>query len=313
MVFVAAMATTMAERLASEYYEPRALADLQARAWAELGNARRVANDSNRAEADISRALARAEAGTGDPRLLARLMDLTASLYTAQRRFDDALQLLEMAHYLYEREGEEHAMGRALIKKGIATGHALDSEQAVQLLAQGLALVDARQDPKLILAAVHNLIWFCVDCGRLDEASRLLSESRDLYSAHAEHLDVLKARWMDGRIAAGFGDDEEAEQAFLEVRAGFEAAELSYDAALVSLDLAAVWLRSGRTSDIRSLIDEMLAIFRARNIRREAIGALLMLREAFEMDRATVGLLRNVASELQRLDREPARRTRAEP
>jgi hypothetical protein len=56
----------------------------------------------------------------------------------------------------------------------------------------------------------------------------------------------------------------------------------------------------------------MLAIFRARNIRREAIGALLMLREAFEKDRATVTLLRNVASELQRLDREPARRARPE-
>ena len=312
MVLVAALATTLAERLQPELYETEILADLQARAWAELGNARRVANDPNGSEADIAHALERSGYGTGDPLLLARLMDLTASLYTAQRRFADAFQLLDMAYQLYQGEGERHFAGRTLIKKGIATGHALDPEQAVQLLGQGLSLVDGSQDPKLVLAAVHNLIWFFVECGRLDEASRLLVKSRDLYTAHAEQLDELKVRWVEGRIAAGFEFEEEAERAFLEVRAGFAEIDLPYDAALVSLDLAVIWLHRGWTSQIRGLIDETLAIFRARGIRREAIGALLMLREAFEKDRATVALLRNVASKLQRLEHEPGLRSVAE-
>ncbi|HVR97288.1 MAG TPA: hypothetical protein VMW27_11785 [Thermoanaerobaculia bacterium] len=312
MVMVAALATTLAERLRPEPYEVQMLADLQARAWAELGNARRVANDPNGSEADISRALERAGHGTGDPLLLARLMDLTASLYTAQRRFAEAFQLLDMAYLLYQGGGERHYAGRALIKKGIATGHALDPEQAVQLLGQGLSLIDGGEDPKLVLAAVHNLIWFFVECGRLEEASRLLVKSRDLYTAHAERLDELKVRWVEGRIAAGFEFQEEAEKAFLEVRAGFAEIDLPYDAALVSLDLAVIWLDRGWTSQIRGLIDETLAIFRARGIRREAIGALLMLREAFEKDRATVALLRNVASKLQRMEQDPALRSHAE-
>lgn len=312
MVLVAALATTLAERLQSGLYETEILADLQARAWAELGNARRVANDPNRSEADIAHALERSGHGTGDPLLLARLMDLTASLYTAQRRFKEAFQLLDMAYQLYQGEGERHFAGRTLIKKGIATGHALDPEKAVQLLGQGLLLVDGSQDPKLVLAAVHNMIWFFVECGRLEEASRLLVKSRDLYTAHAERLDELKVRWVEGRIAAGFEFEKEAEQAFLEVRAGFAEIDLPYDAALVSLDLAVIWLHRGWTSQIRGLIDETLSIFRARGIRREAIGALLMLREAFEKDRATVALLRNVASRLQRLEHEPGLRSIAE-
>ncbi len=312
MVLVAALATTLAERLQPELYETEILADLQARAWAELGNARRVANDPNGSEADIARALEQAGYGTGDPLLLARLMDLTASLYTAQRRFTEAFQLLDMAYQLYQGEGERHFAGRTLIKKGIATGHALDPEKAVQLLGQGLLLVDGSQDPKLVLAAVHNLIWFFVECGRLEEASRLLVKSRDLYTAHAERLDELKVRWVEGRIAAGFEFEKEAERAFLEVRAGFAEIDLPYDAALVSLDLAVIWLHRGWTSRIRDLIDETLSIFRARGIRREAIGALLMLREAFEKDRATVALLRNVASRLQLLEHEPGLRSGAE-
>jgi tetratricopeptide (TPR) repeat protein len=288
------------------------VADLQAQAWAELGNARRIANDPNGAEADLATALERARQGTEDPLLLARLMDLTASLYTAQRRFADAFQLLDWVFQIHEREGDAHSAGRALIKKGISCGYALDTEQAVRLFGQGLRLIEPLHDPKLVLSAVHSLIWFLVDGGRLEAASRLLVESRELYAVHAERLDRIKVHWVEGRIAAGIGDDDTAERAFLEVRRDYEEAELPYDAALVSLDLAALWLRGGRSSEIRSLIDETLAVFRARKIRREAIGALLMLREAFEKDRATVALLRNVASELQRLEREPARRARAE-
>jgi hypothetical protein len=312
MVQVAALAATLAERLDPQQYEPGALADLQAQAWAELGNARRIANDPNQAEIDFGRALERASHGTGSPLLFARLMDLTASLYTAQRRFEDAFQLLDWVYCIYKREGDAHSAGRALIKKGISTGYALDAEQAVQLLGQGLQLIDSGRDPKLVLAAVHSLIWFLVDSNHLETASRVLVKSRDLYTAHAERLDELKVRWVEGRIAAGFEFEEEAEQAFLEVRAGFAEIDLPYDAALVSLDLAVIWLHRGWTTQIRGLIDETLSIFRARGIRREAIGALLMLREAFEKDRATVALLRNVASRLQRLEHEPGLRSGAE-
>ena len=42
-------------------------ADLEARAWAEFGNAHRVADDEVTAEADLAHALARSSQGTGDP------------------------------------------------------------------------------------------------------------------------------------------------------------------------------------------------------------------------------------------------------
>jgi hypothetical protein len=307
MVLLASLAVSLSSQLDAGTGVPEALADLQARGWAELGNARRIANDPNGAEADLAQALRLASQGTGSPLLLAQLMDYTASVYTAQRRFDESFRLLDWVYAINHGLGETHAAGRALISKGIVAGYALASEESVRLLAQGLALIDAHRDPKLALAAVHSLISFLVEAGHLSLADRLLLESRPLYNAHAERLDVLKVLWLEGRIASGLGDEETAEMAYREVRAGYESVELPYDAALASLDLAAIWLQRGRTSEVKDLVDETVAIFRARNIRREAIAALLMLREALQKEQATVALLRTVASELQRLEREPAR------
>jgi tetratricopeptide (TPR) repeat protein len=308
MVAAASLAVGLAEAISPEVAGPLVLADLQARAWAERGNARRIADDLPGAEADLARALEKTSHGTGDPRLLARLMNLTASLRTDQRRFEEAFQLLDWVYGIQRDLGESHEAGRALISKSNAAAYALDLDEAVRLLGQGLALVNADREPGLVLAAVHNLLSHLVDSGQIPEARRVFRESRDLYAAYGGPIENLKARWLEGRIASGLGDSMEAERAFLDVRRGFEQADLPYDMALVALDLAALWLEQGRNREIQVLLDKTVIIFQVRDIRREAVAALLMLREAFERDCATAAMLRTVAAELQRLEGQPVRR-----
>lgn len=308
MVTATSLAVGLAEGISPEVAGPLALADLQARAWGERGNARRIADDMPGAEADLARALKRVAEGTGDPRLLARLMDLTASLRTDQRRFGEAIELLDWVYGLHREIGESHEAGRALIHKSNVAAYALDLDEAVRLLGQGLALIDADREPGLALAAVHNLLSHLVDSGQIPEARRVFRESRALYAAFGGPIENLKARWLEGRIELGLGHSAEAEQAFLDVRSGFEQSDLPYDMALVALDLAALWLEQGRNREIQVLLDQTVKVFQARSIRREAIAALLMLREAFERERATAALVRTVAAELQRLESQPVRR-----
>jgi len=305
MVAATSLAVGLAEGISPELRGPCQLADLQARALAERGNARRVADDLQRAEADLAAAHERARQGTGDPRLLARLLDLTASLRTDQRRFKEAAQLLDWVYGIYMDLGESHDAGRALISKSNTAFYALDLDEATRLLGQGLSLIDANRDPRLVLAAVHNLLFHLVEAGEIERAEELLHQSRELYRAYGGKMDRLKVRWMEGRIAFRLGDQTRAEEAFSEVRSGLREVGLLYDMALVSLELAAVWLEQGRTREIQVLLDETVATFQARGIRREAIAALLMLREAIARERATAVLLRTVASELQRLEAEP--------
>jgi len=300
MVLAASLAVQLAEHMGANP-EP-GMADLQARAWAELGNAQRVSDNLRAAEGSLAHAL---RCASGEPLLLARLMDLTASLYIDQRRFEEANRLLDWVYAIYQHEGDSHAAGRALVSRGTAAGYAFESERAVQYLSEGLRQIDPVRDPRLALAAVHNLLWNLVDCGRLAEAQALLGHARKLLTAYGERFDKLRARWLEGRIAAGLGDDETAERAFRRVRKGLQDAELPYDVAIVSLDLAGIWLRQGRISELRQLINEMVAVFRNNGIRREALGALLMFKEALQKDQATEILLRTVTAEVWHLERFP--------
>ena len=65
-------------------------------------------------------------------------------------------------------------------------------------------------------------------------------------------------------------------------------------------DLAALWLKQGKTEQVKKLVLETLEVFRSRYVARESIGALLMLRDALERNLASLELLQMVAQVLER-------------
>jgi len=310
MVLLAERAVAVAAELDPMVYGRELVADMRARALAELGNAHRVADDLEAAERALQGAIEWSARGTQDPLLLVRIMDLTASLCGYQRRFPEALVLLEAVYTLYERHGDRHNAGRSLISKGLYTGYSNAPERAVELITAGLAMIQPARDPKLVISAVHNLIGFMADCGRFEEAQRLLKCSRPAYFAEGDRLNLLKLRWLEGRIAAGLGRLRRAEKAFLDVRANLEETGLGYHAALVSLDLAAVWLRQEKTEEARAQIEELVVTFRARRIAREALAAMLLLKESFQADRLTLTLIHSVRTYLKGLEGLPGLRAR---
>jgi hypothetical protein len=296
MVLLAERASAIAADLDPLAYGPELTADLRARCFAELGNAYRVADDVEAAERALRRAGEESAQGTQDSLLLARIMDLTASLRGAQRRFGEALELLDAVYQLYERHGDRHNAGRALISKGLYTGYDNDPEEAVRLLSVGLTLIHPASDPKLVISAVHNLITFLADGGRFREAQRLLRRTRPYYYAEGDHLNLIKLRWLEGKIAAGLGRLPSAERSLLQARQELEGAGLYYHAAVASLDLAAVWLSQGKSAETRALVENLVATFRARRIARESLAALVLLKEALDLDRAEpIALLRAVS------------------
>lgn len=305
MVLLAERAVSAAESVDPNEYGRELVADLRARAFAELANAHRVSDDLESAERLLRRAVEHSARGTQDPLLLARIMRLTAALRSAQRRFDEALSLLDACYTIYERHGDRSNAGRALISKGLYIGYDNDPESAIRFLEAGLSMINPVTDPKLVLSAVHNLVGFLADCGRFAEARRILGRARPAYVSEGDRLALIKMRWLEGRVAAGLGETKKAEQAFLEVQRDLEHAGLSYHVALVSMDLADIWLQSGRTSEVRDLVEGIVSIFRARRIAREALAALLLLREALAMDRVSLELLRTVQGHIKRLEAQP--------
>ena len=305
MLELANMAAILADQQDPSIHGARRIADLRCRAWAALGNAYRVADELESSEWALGRAAELHLQGTGDEVLAARLLDLQASLCGAQRRFPAAMEALDAVYSLHRRRGDNHLAGRALLKKGIYTGHANNPEGAVRLLTQALSLIDDERDPQLTLSAIHNIAWFLVDCGRFRQARAMVWENRGRYEQHGGRIDRVKLRWLQGLIDAGMENVASAEQALVEARQGLDEAGLRYHSALSGLDLASILLRQRRGSEAREMVLESTGVFLELRIQREAMGAVLMLRQTFEAGVEAKVLLDQVILFLRRLEHDP--------
>jgi hypothetical protein len=234
--------------------------------------------------------------------LLARVADLLASLLAYQRRFPEGRELLAIVYRIHAEAGDRHLAGRALISQGNFAAWEGFPGQALPLLRRGFDLLDPERDPKLFVQAIWNMLSNLVGMCRFRSARRLLWRSRMVF---AEVIEPHRLRWLEARIFAGLSDVRRAEAAFQQARAGFVEQGQVYPAALVGLDLAALWARQGRVKDVFELAEEMIVTFRALRIAREAVAALLVLKRACQYGGALVALIDTASDLLRNLERQP--------
>jgi tetratricopeptide (TPR) repeat protein len=300
------LALRIATQLDSGRYGESAVATAQTRGWAYLGNARRVLGDLEGAEKAFRRAEFHFRQSHLDPMDEALLVHFRASLRLDQRRFADALALLEEALAVYREIGDDHHIGRVLMTRGLSLLYGGEPEKAAESYRESLVLFDEVRDSRLRFCCCKDLLYCLSEAGRAAEAATLLPEVKALATEVGAGLDLVRLRWIEGRIAAALGRAGEAESAYRATQDELLAARLPYDAALVTLDLAALLLQQGRGNEARSLAEEMLPIFQARQIHREALAALAVFQRAAEMDGLTVALLKETASRIRSASAPPA-------
>jgi tetratricopeptide (TPR) repeat protein len=298
------VAVEVARALDPGVYGERQVADFQARAWGELGNALRAADDLWEAQQAFEQAFDVLERGTGAAALAARLHDLHASLLGTQRRFQLAFMALDVVRDLYLEVGDTHAAGRVLLKKAVYLQSDGQPEEALKVHRQGVSWLDESRDPELSFIALKNHVGFLVDCGRFREAKRLLFRNRHRRDS-AGRMPAVKLLWLEGRIRYGLGELEAAAAALREAKQSLEEAGLGFAAALASLDAAMVAMRQGRTAEAERLVTDAAAVFAALGIHREALSAVRLLQEAFERRKATLLLVERTAAFLRELENNP--------
>ena len=286
-------------------YSPCEMADLQAWAWSELGNAYRRNDDFHESENALAKAIVARNAGSGDLLIHARLLDVLASLRTDQRRYDEAHRLLDLVIGLYQEVGETHLAGRALISQGSGLFYDGKAPQAAALYKKALTLLDPKRDPQLVANARQALLDAMAANGEYAEAAKLLLKSGLREAFAGEPVSYLKVRWVEGRIFAGLGKLDRASTAFADARDSFIEHGLEYEGALVGLEHVAVLLQQGRLDEVERLASEALEIFEILDIQREAVRAVAYLRKVCAARKATVELVREVVSFLERLERRP--------
>jgi tetratricopeptide (TPR) repeat protein len=295
---LAELGVEVADRLDPGVYGAGPVNDLRARAWATRGNALRLRSDLRQASNCLTRALKLLEHGTGDPLEEARVCELFAVLRSNQSRIHLAVRLQERAIRLYRRADHRERLGKAMVDLASYNALAGDRDHAIALIEKALQYTDSERDPHTVLAARHNLAVFLQESGRLREALDVLALARSLYEKLGDRRNLLRMRWLEGRLARDLGDAVRAENAFEEVyRAVIDQSPIF--AAEVALDLALLYLDTGREADVPAVVVGVERVFRANDIERDALAAWLVLSEAVDRRRLHKALIEDVAARLQ--------------
>ncbi len=287
------------------------LYDLFARAVAYRANAERAkgnllaAGDTLRSARGLIR-----NKGVTDPEVYAEVDWIEGALRKDQRQFKEAEELLVRAVNLYGLTGTKEEAAQPLITLGLLYYDLGDYRQATEVTKVAVEMMSPKAAPRSYLCARHNLALFLAESGDYGTAEEILHEDKRLYRRFPDLWTNLRQSWLKGKIAWGLGDLAEAERLLGEVRNGFILQNIGYDAAMVSLDLALIYVQQKRAPELKQLADEMHRIFAAGDVHREAMAALLLFEDAVREERLTAENVEDLAGYLKRARSNPGLRFR---
>jgi len=273
---------------------------LVALASACMANARRAGGELREAEEHFQYVrYVVTHQGVTDPWVVAQIDHLEGSLRKDQRRFSQAEALLARAVMLFRLSGSRVEAARVLLTLGSTYFSQGLLSRAIETVGAALRDLPVETEPRLFLYGRHNLAVYMAEAGRYREAADLLRVDADLYERFSDPWLRLHVSWLQGKIAAGVGDVAAAERRFTETRDGFVRQGIGYDAAMVSLDLALLYLQEGRTGEVRRVAEEMVPVFSAQDVHREATAALLLFQDAARREAVTAEMVREVGAYLE--------------
>jgi tetratricopeptide (TPR) repeat protein len=229
---------------------------------------------------------------------------MEASLRRAQRLFPQALKL----HDLALKVARPEEIGFILLNKSATLEQKGDFEASIDVLDEAAHIINGELQPRLRCVLRFNQAANLSRLGRAREAAEIVPEVRELAERLRNDLDLVRTLWLEGNVAAGLGRRESAVANLEQVRRAFEDRKLPYDYALASLDLALLYREEARFAEIQALAGEILVIFEAQGVHREAIAAVILFQEAAKKEQVTTELVRRLADYLRRAEREPGLR-----
>jgi tetratricopeptide (TPR) repeat protein len=255
--------------------------DMRAKAWAILGNCRRLAADLDGAREAIAEAWRLNEEGAGDPLDKAQIWSCDASYARAIGELETAETILEKALSLYLAAGDAHLQGRTLIQMGKTIGY-VDPDRGIAHLEHGLQLINPVREPRLELCAQHALAHFLAESGRPRQALAILDRARPLYGQFPDDWVQLRLHWLQGRIAHALEQFGEAAHILRQVQEDFRAWDLHRDFLLVSIDLAEAHVAAGETATARRRLAEVTPLLTSWSSHRNALAAWLLFQKTLE-------------------------------
>lgn len=244
--------------------------DLQAEVWTAIANARRRAAEWKRAHQALANAEQHLKAGTGDLRLKAGLLSISASTLADKGQVSEALAALEECKAIYDGLSEWALLARTLVKEAnVLAG----TEPAGGLVALDHAspLIPA-EDSYLTLLAELLRVECLIELGKPSEALQAYRRCSRLFTACPRTRMRIRGRFTGARLLDALGFTPQAERLFGEVIDQDVEHELYKDAFLDLLYLYGRYVQAGESEKAahvcrRALTDPSLSAVAHEQIR----------------------------------------------
>lgn len=224
----------------------RKLADLRARAEAQLANTLRMIGRSEEAEATLRAAWDQLAKGTGDAELRASMLLKETSLLNLQRSFPAAIDRVEEAKAIRRRFAVRHELAAGDVLQALVFNDAGEPEQSARLLESATPWLDPEEDESLPIAALINLAHTYRLLEQPRRALALIRENRPSRREKTPKALRLKLEWQEGMLLADLGFPLEAERILAGMRAGFIEQRRDHGIVLATADLVRVQLELGK-------------------------------------------------------------------
>lgn len=266
---LAQLAVELARLLPCEAVSAELRADLQAEAWARIGNAQRLVGEYREAERSFQRAEVLRSKGSLDPLIETELLRFQAHLRKAQRRFREALALAEQAVEVAERCGDRCAAGSAQIVVGTTLYRSGQPAEAVIALSAAATRINAQSEPAAGWSVLGELIHALNESGRSQIALRALAGTRSVFALTPPAVQK-SAMWLEGRLRVAAGDFHQAARLLEQVRRISRKSGADYDLALATVELCLVYAKVRRPNELNLLAREISPLLGSPRIPEEA-------------------------------------------
>jgi hypothetical protein len=239
--------------------------ELEGYCRAHVGNARRILGQFREARQELNAAQSLLERGNSRPSFLAELYRFQASLEETVRDFSAAEDALNKAEQLYAVLGDTEGIAACCVKRAIVF---IYSERPQDAFATILGAVPSIESEDLLRAAYETAVRALVDAGEIHSAMRVFEMSRSLFD-RGGHLFRLKALWLEGQVTG-------RPCLLAEARNQYSERGMIFEAALISLEEAAMAVREGELWEARELLDVAGPVLAALGIVKDSLAAMLL-------------------------------------
>lgn len=298
-------AISIAEVLPEDLYPAKAIYQLRGAAWKERASAEMYLGQLPGALDSLIRA-ERAYRKLPSPALGVAMVGLIrAGVLYEQMRLSDAEEAAKEAEETFFHLGDKRRIDALFLRAAIKYA-AGELAAAVSLFRQVLDFGDDTSHAQWIARASQAMGVAEIDRGNLSEASLHLHRALVIFRESGPEPNRVATEWAIARIVRQSGKFYEAIRRLRDVAKEFETRRLVLDAALVTLDIADIWMALKQPQQVATLAQHCFVIFMDAGVLTGALTAFAYLKESADEQRLSSNDIEAVRTFLKHAARRPA-------